>query len=183
MGKLKQLLPFSGGTLVQHAIQQARKAEFDPIIVVVGAEAEAVRAAIATQPIEIVYNEDWELGMGGSVAAGVRRLQEASTDSAAVAILLADQPLVTAIHLSAMRTLLHTEKASIVAAAYNETIGVPALFKRALFPVLASLEPEAGARHILRDSAFRVAEFPLPEAGTDIDTPEDFAALQPNATS
>jgi molybdenum cofactor cytidylyltransferase len=94
-----------------------------------------------------------------------------------VAILLTDQPLVTAEHLRAMRNLLHTSAGGIVAAEYNGTIGVPALFRRTLFPILAALPPESGARHLLRESGVEVTRFPLPEAGTDVDTPEDFAGL------
>ncbi len=145
---------------------------------VVGAEAEAVRASIAAQAVEVVQNQNWESGMGSSVSAGVRQLQQSGADSAAVAILLPDQPLVTTDHLVRMRRLLHTEQAQIIAARYSCTLGVPAFFKRSLFSALASLPPQAGARHLLRDSGALVTEFPLPEAATDIDTPEDFAALE-----
>lgn len=177
MGKLKQLLPYDGRTFVAHAIQQAVGAGFGPIVVVVGAEADAVRAAIAAQPVEIAQNESWRQGMGSSVAAGVQQLQEITPHAAAVAILLADQPLVTAEHLREMRTRLYTAEAPIVAAEYNDTLGVPALFRRELFGTLASLPPQAGARHILRESGFAVTPFPLPQAAQDIDTPEDLAAL------
>ena len=44
MGKLKQLLFSRGRTFVQHPTAQALEAGFDPVIVVVGPEAEAVRA-------------------------------------------------------------------------------------------------------------------------------------------
>ncbi len=152
MGKLKQLLPYRGRTLVERSIQQAVEAGFHPIVVVVGAEAETVRSAIAAQPIEIAQNDNWRSGMGSSVAAGIQQLRESGVDSAAVAILLGDQPLVTAEHLRAMRTLLHTRENPVVAAQYGGTLGVPALFKRELFSMLASLPPEAGARHLLRDS-------------------------------
>ena len=179
MGKLKQLLPFRGRTLVEHSIRQAIETGFHPIMVVVGAEAEAVRSAIATQPVEIVQNEQWQSGMGSSVRAGIRQLQRSAAESAAVAILLPDQPLVTAEHLAAMRNLLHTREHPVVAAQYEGTIGVPALFKRELFSMLASLPAEAGARHLLRNTALGVTEFPLPEAALDIDTPADFAALEP----
>ncbi len=37
MGKLKQLLPYRGRTLIQHAVDQALQAGFDPVVVVVGA--------------------------------------------------------------------------------------------------------------------------------------------------
>ncbi len=183
MGRLKQLVRYGDRTLVQHCVKQAIEAGFGPVIVVVGAEADAVRAAVAAQPVEIAQNRHWQLGMGSSLAAGVQQLQELAGQSAAVAILLADQPLVTANHLKEMRRLLYTEPAPIVAAEYNGTLGVPALFKRELFATLASLPPDAGARHVLRDSGFAVTAFPLAEAAVDIDTPEDLAALSARGTS
>lgn len=177
MGKLKQLLPYRGRTLVEHCVQQAREAGFAPVIVVIGAEPESVRASLAALPVEIVQNDEWESGMGSSLMAGMRRVEEIGSDSAAVAILVADQPLVTTHHLSRMRTQLHIGKAPIIAAQYSGALGVPALFKRELFTVLASLPPHAGARHLLRDSGVEVTPFPLPEAAIDIDTPDDLAAL------
>ena len=177
MGRLKQLVRYGDRTFVQHAVQQAVDAGFAPVIVVVGAQADLVRAAVAAQPVEIVQNQKWELGMGSSLATGVLHVQELAGNSAAVALLLADQPLVTAAHLKEMRRLLYTGAAPIVAAHYSGMLGVPALFKRELFATLASLPADAGARHVLRDSGFPVTPFPLPEAAMDIDTPEDLAAL------
>lgn len=178
MGTLKQLLPYRGRTLVQHAAEQAVQAEFDPILVVVGAEADSVRSALAAQKTTIVNNPDWQSGMGSSVSAGVRRLQEDETESAAVAILLADQPLVTAAHLKEMRDRLHRTGAAAIAAEYGGILGVPALFKRHLFGALAQLRQDAGARHLLRQPGITVDPFPLPEASVDIDTPGDFANLE-----
>ena len=178
MGKLKQLLDYRGRTLVQHSIQQAIEAGFGPVIVVVGAEAEAVRSAIAAERVDIVHNENWQSGMGSSLSAGVRRLNEIAPECAAAAILLADQPLVGAQHLKAMRKLLAREGNPIVAASYQDTLGVPALFRRDLFAMLASLPPEAGARKILRDSGMAVTPFPLPEAAVDLDTPEDWSVFE-----
>ncbi len=177
MGKLKQVLAYGGRTLVQHVVEQAVAAGFAPIIVVAGAEAAPVRAAVAAQPVSIVENRNWESGMGSSIVSGVRFLGELESDAAAVAILLADQPLVTAKHLMEMRTLLHNTNAAAIAAQYGGTLGVPALFKREMFAALRSLPASGGARHILRDSGIEVAAFPLPEAAVDIDTPEDFYRL------
>lgn len=178
MGRLKQLLPYNGRTLVRHSVEQALEAGFAPVIVVVGAEAGAVRASIAAQPVEIAENRAWQLGMGSSLAAGIARLQEIGSDAAAVAILLVDQPLVTADHLAQMRKLLLAGNGPAIAAEYGSTLGVPALFKREMFARLASLPPDAGARHLLRDSGLSVQAFPLPEAALDIDTPEEFGALE-----
>jgi molybdenum cofactor cytidylyltransferase len=177
MGTLKQLLPYRGLTLVQHAVDQAIQAGFEPVIAVVGAQAESVRASLANRNVEIVENPDWESGMGSSVALAVRHLLENGEDSAAIALLLADQPLVTADHLKALRGKFHSSSVGIVAAEYNGTVGVPALFKRSLFGALANLDPGAGARQLLRQPGTRVDGLPMPEAAMDIDTPSDFAAL------
>jgi molybdenum cofactor cytidylyltransferase len=177
MGRLKQLLPYRGGTFVQHAVRQALEARFDPVIVVVGAGAEAVQAAIAPEPVHVVHNEGWQRGMGSSVSAGVRRIQEEGFASAAVAITLADQPLVTGEHLRAMRQEIYLSGAAVVAAEYNGMLGVPAIFARKLMGELINLPPEAGARHLLRRPELQVKAFPLPEAAMDIDTPEDLQIL------
>lgn len=175
MGHVKQLLPFGSGTLLTRAIDTAIDAGLAPVIVVVGANAEVVQSTIAAKHVEIVRNTLWQTGMGSSIAAGVRRHQELEADSGALAVLLADQPLVTSDHLRRMRRLLLDSGASTVAAEYNGTVGVPAFFRRQLLPRLAALSGEGGAKPLLRDSA--TVPFPLPEAAIDIDTPEDFSRV------
>lgn len=176
MGQLKQVLSYRGGTLVQHAAQQALDADFHPVIVVIGAESEKVRTALAALPVEIAENPGWQLGMGSSIARGMRAVADAAPESAAVAILLADQPLVTSDHLRRMRALLSTDSTA-VAAEYGNSLGVPAILPRAMFSALLGLPPHAGAKLLLRDSVQTVIAFPLPEAAADIDTPEDYARI------
>lgn len=176
MGRLKQLLPYAGRTLVARAAEQGIEAGFNPVIVVTGAEAASVQEAVRSLPVEIVFNDAWQLGMGSSIVAGMRRAQVYRP--AAIAVLLADQPLVTARHLKEMSRLLHERGTKIVAAEYNRTLGVPALFNNEMFDQLLSLDPELGARHILRGRTVESVSYLLPEAGVDIDTPEEFAALE-----
>jgi len=177
MGTLKQLLPYRGQTLAAHAVKQARQAGFNPVVLVVGAEAVAVRAAIEGEPVSVVENCEWARGMGSSLVAGMRFLVETQPDLAAAAILLADQPLVTSQQLAEMRALLFSGSATAIAAQYDATLGVPAIFKSDLFSLLLTVPADAGARHILRERGITITAFPLPEAAVDLDTPEDFAAL------
>jgi len=177
MGRLKQLLPYRGKTLVEHAVAQAAEADFDPIAVVLGANSLAVREVLLGTDTLIVENLHWQSGVGSSIAAGVQGLEASGADPEAIAILLSDQPLVTAEHLKRMVSLLSQSASSVVAARYAEALGVPAIFKRDLFPRLASLSGETGARSLLRDSHQQVLSFDLPEAAMDVDTPDDFAAL------
>ena len=178
MGRLKQLQAFEGKTLVARAIDTALEAGFDPVLVVVGAEAGAVQASVASQRVSVVQNGQWADGMGSSIRAGIHQLQMERTDVAAALISLADQPLVTARHLSAMRTAFHQNGASIVAAEYSGTVGVPALFSRRLFDTLATLAAGSGAKSLFTHADIAVHRFPLPEAAIDIDTPADLAALE-----
>ncbi|HXE11933.1 MAG TPA: nucleotidyltransferase family protein [Bryobacteraceae bacterium] len=178
MGSLKQLLPFREGTLLSNTIRQAQNAGFDRIVVVVGAEAARVAGSIAREPVEAIENPNWDLGMGSSIRTGVKRIRQWRPLPDVIAILLADQPLIESRHLLAMRELQTQSKASIVAAQYGGGYGVPALFASDLFGELESLPPDAGARNLLREGEFPVIGYPLPEAATDIDTRDDFAALK-----
>jgi CTP:molybdopterin cytidylyltransferase MocA len=170
MGRPKQLLNLAGTTLLAHAAQQAFAADFSPVVVVLGAYAGQVRTSLAAVPVTIVENTAWESGMGSSIAAGMRALP----DCDAVAVLLADQPLVTAAHLRQMRGSFQGD---IIAARYNDRLGVPAIFPKRLFDTLAKLHGDEGARNILRSPGEQVIAFDLPEAALDIDTPGDWAAL------
>jgi molybdenum cofactor cytidylyltransferase len=173
MGRLKQLLPYRGEPLLAHAINQARKAGLAPIVVVVGAQADAVRSAIASMEVEIAQNDQWKAGMGTSIAAGVKLTPPVD----AIMLLAGDQPLVTAQHLAAIRNLFETTGADAVAAEYCGTIGVPALFHGTLMERLAELPPSGGAKILLQSPDVRVARYPLPEAAADVDTPEDWQRL------
>lgn len=176
MGRLKQLLVYRGRTLVENVVETATAAEFDPIVVVVGAQAEVMQAALSGTSAEVTENRDWESGMGSSIVTGVCAL--AGREYGAIAILLADQPLVTARHLQLMASTLKLGSAAAIAAQYNGTLGVPAIFKHEMTEKLLTLEPDSGARSLLRGPGFVIAAFPLPEAAVDIDTPEDFTAIE-----
>lgn len=178
MGQSKQLLRFRGTTLIERAATQAIDAGLNPVIVVLGAGGAAVCDAIASLPVEIAQNENWQLGMGSSITTGIHCLLRTRPEIAGVAILLADQPLINARHLSDMRALLRAGEINIVAAEYSGTLGVPAFFTREFFPQLAALPADSGARRIIREHGARTTAYSLPEAAVDIDTPEDYAALR-----
>ena len=177
MGCVKQLLTFGAETLLSRAISQARKAHFVRVVVVLGANSEQIVPLVDDARAEAVLNPHWETGMGSSIHAGLAYLRETAPDPDAIAILLADQPHVSAYHLLAMRRLFRDTQAPIVAARYDGRLGVPALFRSEVFSLLESLPASSGARQLLRYSGVTVEPFPLPEAAIDIDTPADFAAL------
>jgi molybdenum cofactor cytidylyltransferase len=176
-GQPKQLLPFKNTPLLHHAIATAQAAALAPITVVLGAHAEKILPTLTELPILIADNPHWHTGMGSSLRAGLAATLHHTPHIDAVLLLLADQPLLTPADLTALIALhRHTAK-PLIAAAYNKTLGVPALIARMHFPTLAALPDAAGAKALFKNHPTDLATLPLPNAALDIDNPEDYAHL------
>ncbi|QEL20660.1 nucleotidyltransferase family protein [Limnoglobus roseus] len=170
MGRPKQLLSVRGTSLVRHAVAAARDGGCEPVVVVLGANADAVGAELADLVVRTVRNGVWQDGPGTSVKAGVGAVGEAD----AVVILLCDQPFVDAAHVRRLVEEHHATGRPIVASAYSDAVGVPALFARTCFADLLALEPAGGAKLLLARNRDRVAVVPFPAGGVDLDTPADY---------
>jgi molybdenum cofactor cytidylyltransferase len=62
MGQPKPLLLWRGKPFICHVARTALDAGFAPVVIVIGAYADEVRAALADLPVEIVYNPNWAEG-------------------------------------------------------------------------------------------------------------------------
>jgi molybdenum cofactor cytidylyltransferase len=190
LGHPKQLVVHEGLPLVARAARAALTAGADPVVVVLGANARTVGAAVSGIPIVPVVNREWRRGIGTSVATGVRAIVGHSPSIGAVLVMVADQPLVDGAALGRLlypwtgsdaRSGDRGLHATIAAAVYADTIGVPAVFGRAHFNTLCSLPAGAGAAQLLRQADARVCRVPLPEAAVDVDTPNDLERLREGA--
>jgi molybdenum cofactor cytidylyltransferase len=170
----KQLLQFQGQSLLHRAATTALAASLNPLIVVLGDPNPAIQNELANLPLQITHNENWPRGMGASIHAAMQTLTPFQPLDALL-ITLCDQPLITPDHLRQLITAHRTHPTLPIAAAYNQTLGVPALFPASLFQELQNLPEHAGAKSILRNHP--VHQIPIPEAATDIDTPEAYQAL------
>lgn len=175
LGRPKQLLPYQGSTLLRNAAQMALSSCCHPVVIVLGAEADACRKELADLSVQITLNDQWARGMGGSIAAGVAALEKSGVDAAV--IMLCDQPGVTAEHIDLLVQTFRASGALIVASEYGGSAGVPALFARSLFPELTSLNLSHGAKPVIARHAGRVATVPFSAAAIDIDTPADYERL------
>lgn len=182
LGRPKQLLVHQGKTLVRRAAEAAVEAACGPVVVVLGARAEAVTAELSGLPVHAVHNADWAAGMGSSLRQGLRALQaeapvEAGTPVDGALLMLCDQLRVDASHLRALVEAFTRTQAPIVASGYEGTRGVPALFSHALFPELEALAPDQGARGVIAREPSRVVEVALSGGGEDVDTAADLSRL------
>ena len=177
LGRPKQLLPLAGEPLIRHTLHRVLASSLDEVLLVLGHEAEAVRAAVADLPVRIVENPAAARGQSTSVLAGLAALPD--TCEAAIFV-LADQPSVSPDVIDALIAAWRETRAPIVAPRYREGLGNPVLFDRRVFPELASLQGDGGAKSIVH--AHQVAGQLLvlqvdQPAPPDVDTEDDYAEM------
>jgi molybdenum cofactor cytidylyltransferase len=188
LGQPKQLLKFEGETLLNRAVRAALETHHRPVIVVLGSQADDLQEKIAAPDAVIVVNQFWNEGMSSSIRCGLRALEATVTNKIEAAVLmLCDQPLITSDVISRLVDTYRSRQVLLVASEYEargeKTLGVPALFSRALFPELMALDEAGGAKRIIARHRAEAASVATPEAAFDVDTPEDYRALREKKSS
>lgn len=173
LGRPKQLVRFRGEALVHRAARLALEAGFAPVLVVVGAEGEAVAAALADLPVTCVPNPQWSTGLASSLRAGIARLP---SGRAGTLLLVCDQVALTVEHLVALREAFWAAPGLPAASAYGGGLGIPAVFPARLFPSLAGLQGDRGAKALLNPGPATAVLFP--GGSQEVDTREDLEALE-----
>ena len=105
MGEAKQLLPWSQDTLLGNAIEMAKRSKIKKVYVVLGAEAERIKASLKECKQELIMNQNWSRGMGTSISCGVAGVLNSDIDPAAILVMLADQPFIDKTYINALITL------------------------------------------------------------------------------
>lgn len=177
MGRPKQLLAWRNELLVNRAVRQATALEAGPVALVLGANADVIAKEVEDTSITIGVNDNWAEGMGGSIVTGLKALLEKDSDLEGVLITLVDQPLIDSTHLLEIIENFKKNNSPLVAAAYGDTLGVPALFSADLFPRLLTLSGREGAKKIIHQVRDKLTKWPLPAAKIDLDTPEEWKAF------
>ena len=176
MGQPKQLLPLAGRPMVHHVTSALVALGLSQVIVVTGAHAEAVGAALADLPVDILVNDSWTDGMSSSMRAGLRALHP---EIQAVLLVLADQPALTAELLQSLIARYRATGAPVVAPVYRGQRGNPVLFDRALFPELLSVRGDRGGRALIDwyGEQVELVRVNDPAVIADVDSPEDYQAM------
>lgn len=174
MGRQKLLLPLRGAPIVRWSVAALGR-HVDDLLVVTGADAVAIRAALDGLPARFAENPHPEAGQGSSIAVGASAL---APTTEAVIIALGDQPdLPDAVVPALLETWRRTGRA-IVAPVYRGVQGTPVLFAAEAFPELVALTGDTGARGVVGARPERVARVAFDTAmPADVDTPEDLARL------
>ena len=125
-GGPKALVRLDGALLVERAAGTLQAAGCTPVVVVLGAEAERVRAEADLGDAVTVDNPSWRTGMGSSLRAGLAALD--GTEATAAVVLLVDMPGVTA--EAVRRVAARAGPDALVTATYRGRRGHPVVLGR-----------------------------------------------------
>jgi molybdenum cofactor cytidylyltransferase len=174
MGGPKALLTLEGETLLRRTARMAGLAGCRPILAVVGDWEPGALDPVVT----VVHNPMAAEGMASSIRAGIAALPP---EADAVLLLTVDQPQVDDQLLRRLLALAAADPDRPAACTYGDTLGIPAVLPRRLFPELLALRGDRGAKAIVQREG--AAALPFPGGEADLDTPEDLARLRvPNRT-
>ncbi len=185
-GSCKLLAEYQGKALLRYALDAARSIAPERVYLLTGAWhqtlLEAEQSDSLLKDVQVLHHRDWAQGMGSSIAKGVAHLP---SDTDAVLIMLADQPLLTIAdyqQLIAQLDVSAEEQGSkspdISCAFYANKRGAPALLKSACFADLIALSGDRGAKQVLYDTRYKTVELKLEKAAIDIDHVQTLAQLQ-----
>jgi CTP:molybdopterin cytidylyltransferase MocA len=143
-GMPKALVELDGSLLVERAVRTAAEA-CDPVVVVLGAQADDVRARADLAGASAVVNPDWATGMASSLRTGLGALTD---DVDAALVTLVDMPGMTAAALERLAGKAAPDALAI--ATYDGVRGHPVLLGRAHWAgVVATATGDEGARRYL----------------------------------
>jgi molybdenum cofactor cytidylyltransferase len=171
LGQPKQLLKREGETLVHRAVRMALATQPARVLLVVGGDADAVRAAVAGLDVEITVNTAWEEGL----ASSVRMAAIALADSQAPCLLLGcDQPALQVSHLQQLLEGAAVSESACAATMHGDAMGIPVVVSPAVLAEARALVGDRGLRAVLQGlprESIHVLD--ARELQFDLDTPAD----------
>jgi molybdenum cofactor cytidylyltransferase len=176
MGRNKMLLDLDGESILRRAVQRAVAAGLDPVVVVLGHEANRARSELAGLPCEPVLNPDYARGVNVSLRAGIAAVPARAR---AAVVVLADMPFVTARMIETLVERYRETTAPLVVSDYAGVNAPPILYDRSLFAELGAMEGEGCGKQVVKKHRSEAVAVPWPaEALADVDVPEDYERVK-----
>ena len=174
MGVQKLLLPFRETTIIESVVQTALDSSVDGVLVVLGADREAIKEQLRRYPVSQVVNAGYREGMLSSIQVGLRALPQSAR---AAAVMLGDQPSVNSVITDELIGAYQKTRKGIVIPVCGGRRGHPVIIDTKYTKEILGLGPEAGLRQLNRNHPDDVleVEFPFESVLRDIDTPDDYA--------
>jgi molybdenum cofactor cytidylyltransferase len=172
----KLLLQIGSEVLIRKFVKSVCASAADAVLVVLGHEAEKIKAVLQDQALRFVKNACYEKGMTTSIQSGVNA---ASRESVGFMICLADLPSAETSDfnclIQAFNDFRHTESLLIIVPVFQGQRGNPVLFSAEFRDILLAHKGE-GCKGIVSKYHQCVREINMENDNLlrDIDTPEDY---------
>jgi molybdenum cofactor cytidylyltransferase len=174
MGRLKQLLPWGGTTLINWQVRQFAEAGVDSVVVVLGHAADNIRPALPSGT-QVTLNEDYRQGRAISLRRGAQAVEAAPE---ALLILSVDQPRPAWLSRRVIDRW-RAEKPLIVSPRFPDGFGHPVLLDGSLLPELREVDEESlGLRAVIDRHLESAAGEVIHNSriNVDLNTPDDYAS-------
>jgi molybdenum cofactor cytidylyltransferase len=173
LGTPKQLLPYGDTTVLGATVAVARSCGFDQLIVTLGHGADAVRAQVPLDGVEVVIADDSGSGCSASLRSALRHVHPRADG---MVLILGDQP---ALSPAAVRRLLSASASSPIAVCrYRDGIGHPFWLSRSVFGDLQRLHGDKGVWKLVESGHYPVTGVEVDGAvPLDVDTWDDYERL------
>ena len=171
LGEAKQLLVYQGQSLLERSIRLAFSV-CQEVQVCLGAEVEQSSSIIVNLQKEFptltfVQVEQWDKGMGESLAVGLKTI-DFSKD---VLVLLCDLPFLTSTHLKNLTSLTNSERA--IVASFQGVNSPPVLIPSSLRPLFNRWSGDQGLGKFWRQNPMLCEIIHFSDKFRDVDVPED----------
>jgi molybdenum cofactor cytidylyltransferase len=174
MGRQKVMLPWGDRVVLTQVLRHVRATGVDDVLVVTGANAEAV-ALVARQGCALtVHNAEYATGeMLSSLQTGLRAAL--NTDAAAALVVLGDQPSIQHRNVRAVMDAYAQGRGTIIAPSHAMRRGHPILIDRMFWSEILALQPGSAPRDVINRHADSIGYVETDDSVLrDIDTPEAY---------
>ena len=168
LGRPKQLLECRGSSLIGSVLSEMEKVEDVDKYLLLGSNCDEIVHKIDLQKWKYLKNEQWHLGLGTSIAEGIKNLKE---DYDYVVIVLGDQYRVTASNISQIIANRSPEKITMT---YNgESLSPPVCWPKRYYQELMGLHDDSGAKEVIKRNQNSIVQITNIESQYDVDVEED----------
>ena len=181
MGQPKQLLPFGHSTVIETVIETLLASQLVEVMVVLGHQRQQIYQQIEPKltghRLRVIDNPDYRAGMLTSVQAALKQI---SPSSPAFALMLVDQPLITAGTINQVLEAHRSTTIPITIPQYRSRRGHPAIFDGQFIAEILALDWEGrGMKEILDRHREQIHYLPVETDRIlrDMDTPQDYQRL------
>lgn len=177
MGFPKQLLKLGDKTLIRIVTENVLASAVDEVIVVTGCREEEVSAAIKDLRVKTIYNLNYRLGQGTSLALGIKAM---NVNTTAFLVFMCDQPLISPATINTVIKEFKERRSLALRPVYQDIPGHPVIFSHSLITEMEPLKGDEGARKLLGKLGNKVDYLPVQDEAVilDIDTPESYENIK-----